>query len=524
MSLRSINAIRSKVVSSHCLIFIAGLVVVFSFLYNVGNVPHGLFCDEALIGTASKQLIQGELSHLFIKPFFYRHFDYTLGMLHLVATAPFVAIGPLSDVAVRYASVFYSLSGLLVLGLILKRFKISPLVPLLLLAYSPLFFLVAHANFGHAISFLVTCVGLYAWSTRNESKHYWRECIAGLLIGLSMYGYTGYMLSAAILLFCLVIPEFFQHGRQFKLYMPILMLIASFTVSVIPFFYQLKTNPDFLLRFKDKFGTQEASISHVAVNLVKNYPKYFGIDELYLKGEQELPGGFVSRHSLKGHGMYLRMYAPILVLAFFAFLFTKDKKKWEFAPYFLLFLLSPLTDALTTNESRPPYPFALFPGLLSVPFITAYAQRVGTKMSTAIPQINQKLLAIVFVALLGLEISSVLVHFYRDYPQYSSDYWGWQYGPKEIVRYFKEHQSEYDQLLMTGYFNQPQALLDFYNFDGQCTKCMIGGITQFDPEQRQLFALRTEELSTISQKYVTKAVITLPNGNPAYSMIEITPE
>lgn len=503
---------------------ILGLVIIAAYTFKVGSVPFGLFCDEALIATTSKKLITGEFRSLFVAPFFYHHFDYVLGLLTVISVMPFVLVGPLTEFAVRYASIIYSLLSLLVLGFTLKKMKTSFVIPLLLLAFSPLYFLVAHTNFGHSISFLMTCLGLYFWHSHQTKNSRKRFFLSGILIGISMYGYTSYMIGAPLIIGSLVFSELFRHKFNIRKSASAAILLLGFMMCLVPFGYVSKTENSFFNRFEEKFGDNSASSLDLLINSAKNYPKYFGVDELFLKGEQELPGGFITRHSLKSHGQYLKLYAPVLAFSLFAFIFIKDKRKWEFAPYFLLFFLTPLTDVLTTTESRPPYPFALFPGLLSVPFITAYALRVGKKIRTGVLQINQKLLAMVFVALLGLEIGSVLVHFYRDYPKYSADYWGWQYGPKAIVSYFKEHQSEYDQLLMTGYFNQPQALLDFYNFDGACIKCKIGGINQFDPGYRQLFAVRTEELATMNQDYITKHIITLPNGNPAYSIIEIKPD
>ncbi len=519
--MRTIPIYLSRVFLNRILIILFGLGIIVAFTYKVGDVPFGLFCDEALIATTSKRIIQGEFQLVFVEPFFYRHFDYILGLLTVITTAPFVLIGPLTDFAVRYTSIVYSLLSLLVLGFTLRKMRLSFYLPLIFLAFSPLYFLVAHTNFGHSISFLTTSLGLYFWHSHQIKNSKKRLFLSGILIGLSMYGYTSYMIGAPVLVGSLVIAELFRHKLIFSKYASLVILLLGFMICLLPFGYVSKIESGFFNRFEEKFGNNSGTAHDIIANVVRNYPKYFGINELFLKAEQELPGGFITRHSIKSHGMYLKIYAPVLMVSLLAFLFYKDKKKVEYAPYFLLFLLSPLTDVLTTSIERPPYPFALYYSQISIPFIVAYALRVGKNITKLVPQIQVKRLHVAFMSLMLLEITQLLVHFYRDYPRYSADYWGWQYGPKAIVRYFKEHQSEYDQLLMTGYFNQPQALLDFYNYDGECAKCMIGGITQFNPDYRQLFAMRTEELSTISQNYVTKAVITLPNASPAYSIIEI---
>jgi hypothetical protein len=113
---------------------------------------------------------------------------------------------------------------------------------------------------------------------------------------------------------------------------------------------------------------------------------------------------------------------------------------------------------------------------------------------------------------------------YKKYPLYSSDFWGWQYGPKEIINYFITQSRNYDELYMTGYFNAPEIFLKFYDPKRECFNCFIGGRDKFNPKKRQLFALRVEEVEQHKKEiknFRIKKIIYYPNGSKAFYIGEV---
>src|SRR5260221_9705461 len=46
--------------------------------------------------------------------------------------------------------------------------------------------------------------------------------------------------------------------------------------------------------------------------------------------------------------------------------------------------------------------------------------------------------------------------YFGSYNSYASDFWGWQYGARDIVHYFVQHQDSYDDLVMAPEFNAPE--------------------------------------------------------------------
>ncbi|MBU0709039.1 hypothetical protein KJ596_04840, partial [Patescibacteria group bacterium] len=107
-------------------------------------------------------------------------------------------------------------------------------------------------------------------------------------------------------------------------------------------------------------------------------------------------------------------------------------------------------------------------------------------------------------------------------------YYGWQYGPREIISYFQKNNADYEELIMDYHFNSPGIFFKFYapeNYD----QCRVGSIQElFDPKKKQLFAYRPEIIEENWLFFQDKNVRTIklipyPNGEPAFHLFEITP-
>lgn len=501
-------------------LLVLGLVV-FAFLYKVGEVPMGIFCDEAEVGLVAHKFLDGEMGEIYIPPFFYKHANYILGMLPVLIIAPVIWVLGMTEMSVRLASVIAGILGLFGLQLVGSRFKLKFYLPLIMLTFSPLFWLVTRISFGHGASFLMVSLGLVSWY-KMVRKYQWRWGImTGLLMGLSCYGYSGYIIGTPLLIASLVVVEVFKKRFEWRAILGVWITCLVFGLSILPMVNQFVNNPDYSSRLREKNGDKPVNIKEELPEYLKNYPKYFEPTFLFMKAEFELPGGFITRHGIKGHGIYLKVFAPVLVVAWLGMLFAQDKKKSEYLPYFIFFLLAPIPDLLTTSLEAPPYGYSQYLGLITVPFLTAYAIRVlGLVLNKQ--KLRMNLIQGIFIVLVGAEIGILLRDYYVEYPKYSADYWGWQYGPKEIFKYFDEHKQEYDELIMTGYFNHPEPLFDFYNYQYKCEKCFLGGVVEkYDVNKKQLFAVRTDELKTIEREYVTRGSLLLPNNQAGYFYIEI---
>jgi hypothetical protein len=127
---------------------------------------------------------------------------------------------------------------------------------------------------------------------------------------------------------------------------------------------------------------------------------------------------------------------------------------------------------------------------------------------------------IIIVILLDLFVFAKF--YFTVYPLYSSDFWGWQYGARDIVTYFSAHEASYDDLIMAPEFNAPDIFFKFYAPDN-CGKCKIGlPDNYYIKGRRQLFAITPTYMASNSNFiYTPVKTIYYPNGGIAFVLSEI---
>src|SRR3990172_7431047 len=194
------------------------LLIVPIYLYKLGKIPYGIFCDEAKIAYEAYLLIHQNVSD-FINPLFYHHFDYVFGTLPIYATVPFIELFGLNDFSTRLASVVFAISSLIliysILGLLGSRFR---LLAVLLFALTPIFFHVSRTNFGHLPSLFFVLLGYYLYLVCKTRKSYIIAVLSGLSFGLAAYGPAGWVVGVLLFLFVIIISELVEHRLNWKKY------------------------------------------------------------------------------------------------------------------------------------------------------------------------------------------------------------------------------------------------------------------------------------------------------------------
>lgn len=280
---------------------------------------------------------------------------------------------------------------------------------------------------------------------------------------------------------------------------------------VILFIFFLFIGPTF------KEGTffarwQEVRVEDLSFSvLVRGYLNHFSPDFLFIRGDSSFPGQFIKRHSITGIGELYWFQLPLIFLALVVFL---RNKKWIKSLLFILgmVLIYPVGSIFTgvipqaTRSSIGVIPFQIFSGGgLYILFSLA----------------KKRLLRITLLLLVFVLVSWSLwrfIGFLNTYPLYSSGYWGWQYGFREIMQVVKAEEKNFDQLLITHRFNRGEELLKFYNLSFNCGKCRImSNPISIDLAIGQLFALRKEDIEEAdklypSLRFETKKALSLPNG------------
>lgn len=490
-----------------------GLAMALFMGWRLGENPAGLFCDEAEIGVRARELSRRNISG-FTNLLFYRHFSYHLPILPVYSSLPIIFFLGLSDFSIRLVSVVFSLASLIILYFILKRLKVNAILPVLILAFSPLFYHVSRINFGHLPSFFLMLTG-YFWYMQSVKQNLWKRAFCGgLLLGFSGYGHGSYTLAAILFLSALVISEIIANRLKIKNYRMVVWAFLGFLLIYLPILWQINSDPIFKLRWREKVGENERFNYEKLIFIVKNYPKYFSYDYLFKKSEIDFSGASVTRHSVRGNGILLKITLPLILIGWVLILIQKSKNKRFFWPFFIYMFLFPFVDLVTTKDGKPPYSFSVFPGLIVIPFITAY----GLKVLDYFPQKLTYFVEIILFAIVLIE-ESFFLNNYQKYPLYSSDYWGWQWGPKEIISYFESVKGNYAELYMTGIFNEPGIFYAFYDPLKKCANCHVGGLDRKKEGIKQLFALRPEELDKEQIVYKTIRSIYYPNGKEAYRFI-----
>lgn len=130
--------------------------------------------------------------------------------------------------------------------------------------------------------------------------------------------------------------------------------------------------------------------------------------------------------------------------------------------------------------------------------------------------------------MLAINLLFFIRFYFKQYPLYSSDFWGWQYGPKEIITYFIAMEKSYDDLYLNGEFNGSEIFYKFYDPLNLCnSKCKIDTFYVhpyiIDPKRKQLFALSPDTLnkSPLKEKFLIKKTIYYPNNTIAFQIGEI---
>lgn len=497
-----------KIVTNHLSFILIFIIISFFYIYKLGQIPNGLFIDEAEIGWRALEIFHGTFSGLHYM-IFYHHLEYDYGSLPVFTTLPFVLFS-LSEFTVRFSSVFFLIASLIAIYLILENMYIkNAFLTILFFAFTPLVFHLSRVAFGQTQSMFFLLLGYLFYLKSKFKKNLYFSFLSGIFLGISLYGYSAYIIISTIFLGTLILTEILINKNIIKFYKYIFTTGVIFLIFLLPFIVSFKLDTNFKKRFNEKKGGIIFLSSQHFDNMIKNYPKYYSLDFLFLKSEDQLPGGFLTRHSVRGKGILFSSTFIFLPLSLF-FLFKKrETKNIYLLPFFLFILLFPLVDLLTTNSKTPPYSVSIFSSLFFLPFIVVPFFDV----------IKNKIVLLIFFIFIFGEFIQFYFNDYLKYPIYSSDYWGWQAGSKEIVKYFLAQKDNYDSLYMSGDFNgQPQVLLNFYDPNHLCKNCRVAGIEAYNPKKKQLFALRIVSYNQyVDKKYFKiKKTIYLPNGQPEF--------
>ena len=522
-----------KVAPIKIFVVFLSLLIIFLYLYNLGNNPTGFFCDEALFGIRAKQILEGNFNEI-LSPLFNIHFRYVEGNLTFYPLIPFIGILGLNEFSVRFTSLFFTAVSLPIFYLSLKKLEVkNTFFPIITYVLSPFIIHISRIYITSLTPSIFVMLSAYYFYIRGQKEGRTTFFIlSGLLFGVASYGYNAFIVSIILILLSIIISELLFTKWRLLHNKKIFLLIFSYAVICLPIVYNAFKNPQFFNRLKEKNQDFSDISSERIFGMVSKYFKYYDLNYLSVSGEQHFPSAFIQRHTVTNAGIYLKTTTLFISLSYVIFLVTKNKNKRYFAPLFILFLLHPIPDLISLPTTSPPYTIPLSSTILVLPFIIGYGidyllkPYAFLKLSLR----KQKFFSLVFRSIMVISIIEglyFLTYTYQKYPLYSSGYWGWQYGPKEIINYFINHSDKYDYMCMEGVFNEPQVFIKFYDFNDLCKgKCHIcSPLDNYHFPNNTLYAVSSESFSEYSLSrsadinYEIEKIIYYPNGTPAFYLI-----
>ncbi len=510
-----------------------GLIVALGFglrVYDVAGNPAGFFADEASVAYNAYSLAKRGVDEYGVRyPIFFRSFGDHLPPIPRYATIPFVLTFGLNEYAARLASVVVGTATIVLMYLVVvgllepyysRRFAVGTgLVAAFLTAISPwhIHFSRFGAEYIYAPFAVLLALCVFLASLRRVSL------LPVAAVAFCLIGYT-YLpaLVYAPLLTVLTALAFHRFLRAHKGW-----AAAALVAYVIVWLPTLAAfaNGTLLTRWNNVGLGKVASTTERLSLFATQYAEHFSPAFLFTKGDADFPGHFIMRFGVRGQGELYAVDAPFLVIGVAAAILFAPRKRLLLLPLFIL-LLYPVGSSITSTDGGGPLAFRSILGTAAFPMFTAYGialvfQRVRSRNV-------QIALGVLLVAFYTVSLTRYLHRYHREYPLYSQSYYGWQFGPRDIIKRFLAVQRDYDDLVFVGAHNSPQIFMKFYDPENTCRdKCRTvdHGDSRVDvaTDRRQLFAIPVEDAgwqsraeAVAGRPFVVQEVINYPNGQPAY--------
>ncbi|MDP3941771.1 MAG: glycosyltransferase family 39 protein [bacterium] len=495
------------------LLFIAIISVGFLLrVWNLQHVPSGFFADEASIGyNAYTILTKGTDQYNIRFPVFFRSLDDYKAPIAIYSTVPFIEVFGLTEFSTRLPSAFYGLLTILFVFFIGKELGGNRLGLWSALAASTMPWLIHYDRVAFLVNVSATffTATIYFFVKSIKEKQYLIPFF--ITSALTLYTYQPPKLLMPMLmvgLFLLFPQTFLKRKKQS------LIGLSLFLLMSLPLFFSFST-PAGMSRFNSIsiFTSEEKGIGLLQQSF-SQYIEQFSPKYLFVTGERS----FIKRHLTDGFTPLLPITLPFICIGIF--MVFKHVRSPLSRILILWLLLYPISAALVRES-----PFSNR-CIIGPP---AFALLIGLGITTLVQLVKKKWIRLFFIIIVtgAISINTLLFtrFYFLTYPLISSDFFGWQYGPREIMQYFLAHTDEYDELYMSGEFNGGEAFITFYDPTNTCEgKCKIGDFMRepsiFFPNRKQLFSLSPEYLSLtpLGKRFLVKKTIYYPNGTVAFKI------
>ncbi len=504
------------------LIFLGILLIGVSLrFYKLGAIPAGFFCDEASIGyNAYTILTQGKDEFGTVFPVFFRAFGEYKGPIEIYSTVPSIAVFGLNEFATRLPSALYGTLGLIAIFLLTRE--------------------LFHTDKNKE---MLAFLAMFSLAISPWDIHFSRVALEGLMPYVFFTTLASYLFLRAQRNIRFLFPSILCFALAFYSYFPARLFIPALGIGLLIMYRTfLRTHykhvifgaillgyillPFFQNFFSDSGLARWNQVSIFAhppttgttlEHIASSYFQHFSADFLFLKGDIDMPGQFITRHSVKGFGELFFIQLPFILWAVIEII----RKPTKSGIFLLLWLLLYPLGSMFTLDNTPQATRSII-GVIPLQILTAMGMVHLIRRLQAVRQyFSDGVIVLTGIAII-LSVFTYTQAYVTHYNAYSSDFWGWQYGARDVMTYFVAHQHEYHDLVLQPEFNAPSIFLKFYAPQG-CPQCSIG---QVEDKQilgtKQLFALTPDYLSKHPQyHFKLEHTVYYPNKSIAFEIGEI---
>src|SRR3990167_3992970 len=465
-------------------------ILILAFVLRVpflDKFPAGLNADEAAIGYNAYSLIKtGHDEHGVAWPLVFRSFDDYKPAVYFYLVLPFVYFMGLSVWAVRLPSALLGVISVYFIYLLANQLfsKKTPqgwpqglpwggLVAALLLAISHW-----HLHFSRggweanaASAFMV--IGLYCLARSLENTKYFFVTTFSFVLALYTYHSLRIVIPLLFIAFVLIyfrdIRSILGKAGQLK---PVLISVIIGFLLLLPLALQF-TSAEGRSRFtgvsvfadegplwealelrREDGNTLLARVLHnryatYTYRFAKNYLSHFSPRFLFIVGDE------IARSKVPGLGQAYLFTFPFFILGLLLMLARNGRGEKLVLSWLLI---APVAAALTFQSPHAlraqnmVYPLTLITAIGLLEFLL-FIKSLGIRTLLVISYSTLAILA-------AYDAARYLHQYYLHYPKELP--YAWQYGFAQIAAYTKEHEAEYDKIIISDRYDQPYILMAFF--------------------------------------------------------------
>jgi len=496
-------------------------------VYQLKDVPAGLFCDEAGLGFNAHTIATAGMdengNHF---PLFFWSFGVSFkNPIYIYAAAIPVKLLGLDEFSIRLTSALFGIGT--VIGIFfLGRALFNPWVGL----FSALFLALCpwHLHFSRIAFELISFPFLFVIGATFLVRYTQGQRRLGramFFFGLCVYAYQIANLFIPLFLLgfgILYLPDLLRRWRESLL--AFLVLVATLAPAGVFHYRHQQLSTQYFHNTTNLRPGEDIRVQ--AERLANYYQQFFSRSFLLENGDP------ISRHAVRGFGELTPISIPFAIFGAIVALFRRDRASKLILWWLACYPVAPslMTEIPTASRGIIGVPaFCLLAGIglgaaLRILGWLAHWRPLALAVQTA---------AVVAVGYFTtIETTQYLHAYFVDYPKYSAwGYGGFQYGYRDAIQYMESERKNYDLLGMTAVeVNQPQIFPLFYNRRDprEWAAHHDLGYMILDPAeyarygmgQRVLYALRPSDLDLFSD-YTIKKTIVAPGGQKEFVVAEV---